>query len=104
MFALVFLATRPPSKEPQASLGVAMLGARIRNNDARGDMGKITIKLAELTQRVLDLEAKIALEGQQAAFLQEHGRPHPAVSPTVASTQKLLFSLKRSCQILGRHA
>lgn len=67
-------------------------------------MGKIAVKLADLTQRISDLEARIALQGQRAAFLQEHGRPYPAANQTVAAMQKLLSSLKRSCQILARHA
>ena len=66
-------------------------------------MGKLASKLAELTQRVSELEAQVALQGQQAAFLQEHGRAHPAADQTVVALQKRLSSLKRSCQILARH-
>jgi len=65
-------------------------------------MGKIAIKLADLTQRVSDLESQLALQGQQAAFLQEHVRS-PA-DQNIAAMQKRLSSLKRSCQILARHA
>jgi hypothetical protein len=67
-------------------------------------MGKLATKLAELTQRVSELEAQVALQGQQAAFLHEHGRSHSAPDQTVATMQKRLASLKKSCQILARHA
>ena len=66
-------------------------------------MGTIAIKLVDLTRRVADLEAQIALQGQQAAFLEEHGRLLTAADQAVAAMQKRLSSLKRSCQILARH-
>jgi uncharacterized coiled-coil protein SlyX len=67
-------------------------------------MGTIAVKLAELTRRVLDLEAQIALQVQQAAFLEQHGRPLTAADQAIAAMQKRLSSLKRSCRILARHA
>jgi hypothetical protein len=67
-------------------------------------MGTIANKLADLILRVSDLEAQIALQGQQAAFLEEHGRSLTAADQAVAALQKRLSSLQRSCQILARHA
>lgn len=67
-------------------------------------MGKIAVKLADLNRRVSDLEAQIALHGHQSAFLEQHGRPHATGDQTVADLQKRLSSLRRSCQILARHA
>ena len=68
-----------------------------------GQMGKIAVKLADLTQRVSDLEAQIALYGQRADLVDEHGRTAPT-DAAVTALQKRLSSLKRSCQILARHA
>jgi len=68
-------------------------------------MAKIAIKLAELSQRVVELEAQISLHGRQAAFLEGHGRPqNKTADESVAAMQKRLSSLKRSCQILARHS
>ena len=67
-------------------------------------MGTIADKLAELSRRVFDLEAQIALQAQRAASLGEHGRPLTATDQALAAMQKRLSSLKRSCQILARHA
>jgi len=69
-----------------------------------GQMGKIAVKLADLTRRVSDLEAQIALYGQRADLAEEHSRPPAATDPAVTALQKRLSSLKRSCQILARHA
>lgn len=67
-------------------------------------MGTIANKLADLILRVSDLEAQIALQGQQAAFFKEHGRSLTAADQAIAALQKRLSSLQRSCQILARHA
>lgn len=65
-------------------------------------MMKLADKLAELSQRALDLQSQIALHGQRAAFLGEHGQSRKAADEAVAM-QKRLTSLRRSCQILARH-
>jgi len=67
-------------------------------------MGTIANKLADLILRASDLEAQIAVHGQQAVFLEQHGRSLGAADRAVAAMQKRLSSLKRSCQILARHA
>jgi hypothetical protein len=60
-------------------------------------MGKIEIKLADLTRRISDLEAQIALYGEG------DGQGH-ATGIAIAAMQKRLSSLRRSCRILARHA
>ena len=78
---------RPGEPKPLNGLTIA----RIRLEAApEARLGTITNKLAELSKRIVDLEAQIAA--------QRHGRPIAA-----AAMQKRLSSLKRSCQILSRH-
>lgn len=67
-------------------------------------MGTIANKLADLLHRASDLEAQIALQDKQAVFLGKHGRSLAPADQAVAAMQKRLSSLKRSCQILARHA
>ena len=67
-------------------------------------MGTIANKLAELKLRAFDLEAQIAQQAQRAASLGDHGGPLAATDQAIAAMQKRLSSLKRSCQILARHA
>ena len=64
-------------------------------------MTKISNKLRQLRQRVVDLESKIALQDQQAAFLGQHGRVPRSSDVPVIEMQKRLASLKRSCEILA---
>jgi hypothetical protein len=62
-------------------------------------MGKIEVKLADLTRRISDLEAQIALYGEGQSRDGAH-----ATGVAIAAMQKRLSSLRRSCQILARHA
>jgi hypothetical protein len=66
-------------------------------------MTKIAGKLAELKRRASDLEAQIALQSRQAAFLGDHGRANDAAGTAIAHMEKRLTSLKRSCAILAKH-
>ena len=66
-------------------------------------MADIAAKLADLTQRVLDLEAQLASQGQHAPVLEVHGRTSDRPAASVAGMQKRLSSLKRSCEILAQH-
>jgi hypothetical protein len=66
-------------------------------------MTKIAGKLAELKRRAMDLEAQIALQSRQAAFLGDHGRTRDSADKAIAQMEKRLTSLKRSCVILSRH-
>ena len=65
-------------------------------------MTKIANKLVELRQRALDLEVQIARHARQEIFLAEHARLHRGPQDAVATMQKRLTSLKRSCEILSR--
>jgi hypothetical protein len=65
-------------------------------------MGKIEVKLADLTRRISDLEAQIALYGEGQCS-DGDGQAH-AAGIAVAAMQKRLSSLRRSCRILARHA
>jgi hypothetical protein len=64
-------------------------------------MGKIEVKLADLTRRISDLEAQIALYGEGQS--RDGGQAH-ATGVAIAAMQKRLSSLRRSCRILARHA
>jgi len=66
-------------------------------------MTKLAGKLAELKRRAMDLEAQIALQSRQAAFLGDHGRTHETADKAIAQMEKRLTSLRRSCAILSRH-
>ena len=92
-------------------------GSRLQNGDGerwpwrgnpawrerwRSPMGKIEIKLADLTRRISDLEAQIALYGEGHSR-DGDGQAH-ATGVAIAAMQKRLSSLRRSCRILARHA
>lgn len=66
-------------------------------------MTKIAGKLAELKLRARELEAQIALQSRQAAFLGDHGRTHESADKAIMYMEKRLTSLKRSCVILAKH-
>jgi hypothetical protein len=67
-------------------------------------MGKIAIKLADLTRQVAELEAQLAIHAGQAAGVQAHGPSNAVADQATAAMQKRLWSLRRSCEILARHA
>jgi hypothetical protein len=90
--------------EPLASLLRCELGHYLSNQQLKDTrMTKIAGKLAELRLRAMDLEAQIALQSRQAAFLGDHGRTHEVADKAIAGMEKRLTSLKRSCAILARH-
>jgi hypothetical protein len=64
---------------------------------------RLTTKLVELNQRVVELEARISLRAQQDALRNGHGLPDTE-EESLAAMRKRLSSLRRSCEILARHA
>jgi hypothetical protein len=66
-------------------------------------MTKIAVKLAELRQRVAELEARARRQRQRAPSPRGAGDPRTPGGETVATLEKRLASLRRSCEILARH-